>query len=148
MTMRDKFCLFIIVGKAAFLTTLGVFVLGVLAFKIALTPAEQGILGAAVAFLPTGIAAWWIFRKLQAYRTRREARAVAIAFAVLNPVSLGIAILLSQLSGGYAELFLGSPFGLVGALVGTVVMATLLDFALCLFTLSITRQIIRLESTH
>ena len=148
--MRDKFWLFIVVGKAALMTTLVYFALAlaVLGSKIVLTHGEEEILGATMAFLPTGIAAWWMFRKLQAHCTRREARAVAIAFAVLAPVSFGIAILLSQISGGYADLLLGSPFFLVGAFVGVVVIATIVNFVLCLLTLRITRQIVKLESTH
>ena len=132
------------------MATLGYFALalGVLGSKIVLTHSEEEILGATMAFLPTGIAAWWMFRKLQAYCTRREARAVAIAFAVLAPVSFGIAFLFSEISGGYAELLLGSPFSLVGAFVGIVVMATIVNFVLCLFTLRFTRHIVKLESTH
>jgi hypothetical protein len=146
----DKLWLFIVVGKAALMTTLVYFALAlaVLGSKIVLTHGEEEILGATMAFLPTGIAAWWMFRKLQAHCTRREARAAAIAFAVLAPVSFGIAILLSQTSGGYADLLLGSPFGLVGAFVGVVVIGTIVNFVLCLLTLRITRQIIKLESTH
>jgi hypothetical protein len=148
--MRDKGWLFIVVGKAALMTTLGYFalVLGVLGSKIVLTHGEEEIFGATMAFLPAGIAAWWMFRNLQAFCTRREARAVAIAFAVLAPVSFGIAVLLSEISGGYADLLLGSPFGLVGAFVGIVVMATIVNFVLCLFTLRFTRHIAKLESTH
>ncbi|MGA7446009.1 MAG: hypothetical protein WBQ43_20795 [Terriglobales bacterium] len=138
------------------MTTLGYFVpvlgfLGakiVLGSRIVLTNGEKEILAAPVAFLPAGIAAWWMFRKLQAYCTRREARVVAIAFAVLAPVSFGMAFLFSEMSGGYAELLLGSPFALVGAFAGVVVMATILNFLLCLFTLRFTRHIVRLESTH
>lgn len=132
------------------MTTLGYFALalGILGSKIVLTHGEEEILGATMAFLPSGIAAWWMFRKLQAYCTRREARAAAIAFAVLAPVSFGIAFLLSEISGGYAELLLGSPFALVGAFVGIVVIATIVNFVLCLFTLRLTRHIVKLESTH
>jgi hypothetical protein len=101
-----------------------------------------------MAFLPAGIVARWMFRRLQAHCTKREARAVAIAFTVLAPVSFGIAILLSEISGGYAELLLGSPFALVGAFAGIVAIATIVNFVLCLFTLRFTRHIVRLESTH
>jgi hypothetical protein len=145
-----KRSLLIVVAKAALMTTLGYFalVLGFLGSKIVLTNGEEEILGATMALLPSGIAAWWMFRKLQAYYTRREARAVAIAFAVLAPVSFGIAFLFSEISGGYAELLLGSPFALAGAFVGVVVMASIVNFVLCLFTLRFTRHIVRLESTH
>ena len=151
--MRDKFWLFIVVGKAALMITLGCFglALGVLGLKIAVTPGEQQILKATmvllVLFLPIGISAWWIFRKLQARYTRREARAVATAFGAFTPVSLGIAMVLSEITGGYAA-FLGRPFGLVGAFMGVVVMTAILNFLVCLFTLSMTRRIVKLESTH
>lgn len=151
--MRDKFWLFIVVGKAALMTTLGYFglVLGVLGLKIAVTPGEQQILKATIGFLmvflPIGIAAWWIFRKLQARYTRREARAVATAFGVFTPVSLAVATVLSQIPAGYAA-FLGRPFGLIGAFAGIVVMTTTLSFLVCLFTLSMTRRIVKLESTR
>jgi hypothetical protein len=148
--MRDKFWLFIVVGKAALMTTLGCFA-PLLGLRIAVTPGEQQILKATmvflVVFLPTGISAWWIFQKLQARCTRREARAAATALAVFTPVSLLIAIPLAQIPGGYAA-FLGRPFGLVGAFVGVVVMTAILNFLVCLFTLSMTRRIVKLESTH
>jgi len=151
--MRDKFWLFIVVGEAALMTTTGyiALVLGVLGFKIVTTLGEPQILKAAIGFLlvflPTGFATWWIFRKLQARHTRREARAVATAFGAFTPVSLGIAMVLSEITGGYAA-FLGRPFGLVGAFVGVVVMTAILNFLVCLFTLSMTRRIVKLESTH
>jgi hypothetical protein len=143
--MRDKFWLFIVVGKAALITTLGDFVLGVLGSKIA-TPGVRGILAVSMVFLPAGIAEWWMFGTLQAYCTRRESRAVTTAFAVFAPVSFGIAMLFGELSGGYAA-FLGSLFGLVGASVGIFVMTTVVNFVLCHLTLRITRNIVRLEST-
>lgn len=148
--MRDKFWLFIVVGKAALMTTLGCFA-PLLGLRIAVSPGEQQILKATMVFLlvflPAGIAAWWIFRKLQARYTRREARTVATAFGVFTPVSLLIAIPLAQIPAGYAA-FLGRPFGLIGAFAGIVVMTTTLSFLVCLFTLSMTRRIVKLESTR
>jgi hypothetical protein len=91
-----------------------------------------------------------MFRTLQTYFTRREARAVATAFAALSPVWLGITILLG--GGGYAADFLGSPFGRVGAFAGVfggfIVVAALVSFTLCLITLRITRLTIKVESTY
>jgi hypothetical protein len=153
MATSDKFWLLIVIGKAALIATVGEFalVLSVLGFKIAVTPGEQQILKATVmfllVFLPIGIAAWWIFQKLQARYTRREARAVATAFGVFTPVSLAVATVLSQLPGGYAA-SLGRSFSVVGVFVGVVVMTTLLSFLVCLFTLRMTRLIVRLESTN
>jgi ABC-type molybdate transport system permease subunit len=146
--MLDKFWLFIVVGRAAIVTTFVVFGLGALAFKVAVTRWEEEILGLTVLLLPAGAAAWWIFRKLQEHCTRREARAVAIAFVVFAPVSMGIAILLSQTSGGFAAMFLGSSFGLVGAFAGAAVITALVSFVLCLLTLRFTRHIIKSESMY
>jgi fumarate reductase subunit C len=151
--MSDKLWLFIVVGKATLITILVLFglVLGVLGFKTGMTSGEQQILKATVVFLlvllPAGIATWWIFRKLQSHYTRREARAVATAFAVFTPVSLAVAMVLSPIGGGYAA-FLGRASGPVGAFVGIVVMATIPNFLVCLFTLSMTRQVVKLESTQ
>jgi|SRR5271169_4910 len=157
--MRDKFWLFIVVGKAALITTLGWLglvlgglVSGVLRSKIVMTPGDQQMLKATIVlllvFLPAGIAAWWTFRKLQAHYTRREARAVATAFGVFAPVSLLIGIVLCVVPRAYAELLLGSSFAPVGAFVGVVAMTTILNFMVCLFTLSMTRRIVKLESAH
>ena len=81
----DKFWLFTLVGKAALITTIGCVSLLLLGIKIAVTQGEQEILGVTMAFLPAGIAAYWIFQKLQTHYTRREARAVATAFGVFTP---------------------------------------------------------------
>lgn len=145
--MRDKFWLFIVVGKAALITTAGCFV-PLLGLKVPLTRNEQGMLWMIAVVLSIGIATWWIFRELQAGYTRREARAATTTFAILTPMSLGIAILLSPFPGGYAEMFLGSSFVLVGVVVGVIAITTLLNFLLCLFTLWMTRRIIKLESTQ
>lgn len=145
--MRDKFWLFIVVGKATLMTTAGCFA-PLLALKIALTHGEQGVLTIVAVVLATGIATWWIFRRLQTHYTGREARAVATTFAILAPVSLAVAIPLSLIPGGYAELLLGSPFGPVGAFAGIVLMTTVLAFLACLLTLWMTRRVVKLESTH
>jgi hypothetical protein len=139
--MRNRFWLFVAVGKAALITCVCALVVGVLSFRIAVTHVEQEILGAVIAIIPSGIAAWWMFRKLRAHCTRREARAVALTFGVFTPVSLGVALVLAQIPGGYAEALLGGPFALVGAFAGTVVMTTLLSFLACLLALSVTRRI-------
>jgi small-conductance mechanosensitive channel len=145
--MRDKFRLFIVVGKAALITTAGCLV-PLLTLKLALTRSEQGTLTLIAIILATGIATWWIFRKLQTGYTRREARAMATTFAILAPVSLAIAMLLSLIPGGYAEMLLGSHFAPVGAFAGIIAMTTILDSLLCLLTLWMTRRIIKLESAH
>ncbi|MGH9357009.1 MAG: hypothetical protein ACRD10_12830, partial [Terriglobia bacterium] len=57
-----------------------------------------------------------------------------------TPISLLIAIAIAQIPGGYAE-FLGSPFFLIGAFAGTVVMTALLSFVPSVLALSIARRI-------
>jgi len=146
--MRGKLQLFLIVGKAALIVTAGCFVVPLLTPKSALTGIEQGALILTALVLTTGVATWWIFRKLQTDYTRREARAVATTFAILAPASLAIAFPLSLLPAGYAEILLGSRFLLLGAFVGIVAITTSLNFLLCLFTLWMTHHIIKLESTH
>jgi len=136
--MHDKLCLFKLVGKASLIVAMGCFAL-VLGAKVAVTPGEQQVLGAIIAFLPGGIAAWWMFRKLRAHYTRRQSRAAAITFAVFTPVALLIGVLVAQIPGGYAEV-LGRPFGLVGAFVGIVVTITLLNFVPTVLALWISRR--------
>jgi len=55
---------------------------------------------------------------------------------------------LSLIPGGYAEVLLGSPFGPIGAFVGTAAIAAILNFLLCLLTLRMTGHITKLESTR
>lgn len=137
--MHDKFWLFTVVGKAALIVTTGCFVL-VVCVKLAVTSSEQLVLGMIMVFLPTGIAAWWMFRKLQIRYTRGEARAVAIAFAVFTPVALVMGFFVAEITGGYAG-FLGRPFGFAGAFAGIVVLTTFLSFVPSVLALWITRRI-------
>jgi uncharacterized membrane protein len=92
------------------------------------------VLGVLMAFLPVGIAAWWMFRKLQAQYTRGESRSVATAFAGFGPFVLLVSIVFSQFPGGYASL-LGGPFALVGVFLGIVMITTLLSFMPCMLAL-------------
>jgi hypothetical protein len=144
--MQDKVRLLVVVSKAASTAMIGGFalVIAVMGSKIVHSGVGEKILGLIAAFLPIGTAVWWIFGKLQAFCTRREARAVTVAFAMFSPIWFGGAILLSELTGGYAEVLLGSPFALLGVLVGLVGVSSLVSFGMCLFTWSVTRQIIRL----
>jgi hypothetical protein len=127
--MRDKFLLLSLVGRAAFMMTLACFapVAVVLGLKIAVTREEQMILGATMILLPTGIAAWWVFRNLRTRCTRAEAWAVATTFAVFAPVSLLIGTILAEITGSYAG-YLGPHLGLLGAFAGIVVVLTLGTF--------------------
>lgn len=145
--MRDKLWLLTVAGKAALITTGGIF-----ALTFALTGSKNLATRGAdeifliMALIPVVIAAWWMFRKLQLRCTRREAAAVATLVAVLTPVSVGAGMLFGELSGGLTEYVLGLLFPLVGAFVGVVVMTTLINFALSLLTLWMTRQIVKLQS--
>lgn len=65
------------------------------------------VLTAAVWLVAFGLAIWWMFHKLRALYTRREARALATAFGVFTPVSLVLALVLSEISGGYGEWLIG-----------------------------------------
>jgi hypothetical protein len=148
--MRDTFRLFVIVGKAALIVTAGCFALVwssiPLGVETDLRPVRGEILGALACFVPIGVATVWIFRKLRTAYPRREARAVATAFGVFTPISLMVSLVLAEITGGYAEALAGRPsFGLIGAVVGTVVITALLSFLVCMLVLRVTRLIIGLE---
>jgi hypothetical protein len=90
--------------------------------------------------LPSAASAWWLFRRLQQHLSRRMARAAAIAFGVVTPVSLGIALAVAPVGGGYAEGLFGAPYwGLIGALVTTFAIATVLTVAACLLAIRVVR---------
>lgn len=96
--------------------------------------------------LVSGLAAWWMFRKLQAAQyTRREARAVSLVFGLLAPAGLSVGLALAIFAGGYAASLLGDAFALVGAFAGTLLVTALLSFGLCAFALWMTRRIERIE---
>jgi hypothetical protein len=146
--MSNTFRLFLLVAAGSLIAT-------VLYFGLALTLAAllqrpstprivQGIAVAVTVLVPICLAAWWIFRRLRAHYTRREARAAAITFGVFTPVPLGISLLLGPIVGGYTGIFLGSKSRLVafsGAVMGIVVMIALMTFVTSLLVLWITRRI-------
>jgi hypothetical protein len=143
--MRDKLTLFIVIVKAALITTVGYCGLVFVGFKLAVTPAEQGILGVAGAVAPTGLAAWWTFRKLQKHYTRRESRAVATAFGVVTPLSLAVGIVFAQVPGGYAEVALGRRFILPAVFVSVAVVTTLLSFVASACVMRFTRDLEKVQ---
>jgi hypothetical protein len=143
--MRDKFTLFIVVGKATLMTTVGYAALLLLGVKAATTPTGQGILVIAGALLPNGLAAWWMFRELQKQYSRRESRAVATAFGIVTPLSLAVAIVLSQIPGAYAEVALGRRFILPAVFVAVAVVTTLLSFAASACVLRFTRHLEKVQ---
>lgn len=143
--MGDKFTLFIVVGKATLMTVTGYCALILTGFRLAATPMQQGILGVAGALFPAGLAAWWMFRNLQRHYTRRQWRAAAIAFGVVTPLSLAVAVVFAQIPGAYAEVVLGRRFILPAIFVSVAVVTTLLSFAASAFVLRFTRHIEKAE---
>ena len=109
--------LFVTVAEGAVLFTVAswalVLVLG-LVIPRAFTPDKSihiEIIALLVAvFVPDGFAAWWLFRRVGANRSRADARRAATAFAVSAPLILGVGYLLGELVGGYADVILGSRF--------------------------------------
>lgn len=102
----------------------------------------------AVWLVAFGTSIWWMFHRLRAIYTRREARAISTAFGIFTPVSLVLALVLSDTSGGYAEWLIGHAWGgLAGAFVGTVAITALLNFIVCWIVLTVTRLTIILEGS-
>jgi hypothetical protein len=104
--------LFTTVAEAAVLFTVAswAFVLMTLAFRPLMSFRGETIAGLATVFVPDGLTAWWLIRRVRANRSRADARRAATAFAVSAPLILGVGYLLGELVGGYAEVILGSRF--------------------------------------
>jgi hypothetical protein len=150
--MRDAFRLFVIVGKATLIVTAGCFALVwtsmLLGFNPDLKPIGGEVLGALACFLPIGVATAWMFRKLRTIYSRREARAVSIAFGLFTPISLGVSLLV-PIPGGYAMALGGPKFlGLIGLVVGTALTTALLSFLVCALVLRVTRLAISVEQSE
>jgi hypothetical protein len=103
------------------------FVLALVAFKPKLTDGQAGIAVVATLSLSVGIACWWMFRKLQTHLPRAEARAATIAFAVVSPVAMAMALLLGQF-GGYASVFFGDALAFPGTLAGALIIFSVVSF--------------------
>jgi hypothetical protein len=117
-----------------------------LGLKGDLRSSEGTLIGTVAVFLPAGVALWWTSRRLRTVFQRREARAISAAFGVFAPITLAVALGLSPITGGYAELLGRRPvFGLVGALLGTAMVIALLSFLVCATVLRVTRLRISLE---
>jgi len=143
--MRTTLRLFLIVGMASLITTATYFGLVLALLPILQRPSlprlVQVPLLVVVVLTPVGLADWWIFRRLRTNYAARTARAAAIAFGVFTPVSLGVAFPLSPIVGAYSEGLAGYPvFGFLGAFVGVAIIAALLSFVPCAFTLWIARH--------
>ncbi len=130
-------------GQSALLVSTGGYAVPFIAVSLGFKDLDNklvSVLMAAVWLAAFGLAIWWMFHKLRGLYTRREARAIATAFGVFTPVSLGVALVLSEISGGYGEWLVGHPWGgLAGAFVGTVAITALLDFIVCWIVLRVTR---------
>ena len=136
-------------GQSALLVSTGGYVVPFIAVSLGFKNLDNklvDVLMASVWLVAFGLAIWWVFHKLRALYTRREARAIATAFGVFTPVSLVLALVLSEISGGYGEWLVGQPWGgLAGAFVGTVAITALLNFIVCWIVLRLTRLTIGLE---
>ena len=97
--------------------------------------AEQAA-GLGLTFLPAGVAAWWIYRKLQPIYSPRVARTVAIAYAAVTPVALSISMVLAPFGAFVFDGRFQSRILLLAGLFLTVAtITTLLCFAVCAFAL-------------
>ncbi len=109
--------LFMTVGEGAVLFTVAswalVWAVGPVtpeAFRSHISLPAETILLFVIVFVPDGLAAWWIFRRLLVDHQRSDARRGVMAFAVSAPVVLAVGMVLGELVGGYAEVILGSHF--------------------------------------
>lgn len=153
--MGNTFRLFFVVAVGSLIATVLYFglALGLAALlqRPSVPQVVQGIGVAVTVLAPICLSAWWIFRKLRAHYTRREARAAAITFGVSTPVLLGIGLLLGPIVGGYTGIFLGTQTRLVafsGAVLGIVVVIALMTFATGLLALWITRRVEGPDQAH
>jgi hypothetical protein len=136
--MSGKPWLFSVVARAALAITAVCFGVALFALRLDPSPTRSAeiVLEAIITILPAMLAAYWMFRKLQARYPMREALSVAAAFGVTAPVALGLGLLLGQIPGGYVAFFLGKPFRRMGAFAGVVlgvwVITTFLSFLVVL----------------
>ena len=103
---------------------------------------------AVTVLLPICLAAFWIFRELQAEYTRREAGAAAITFVVFTPVPLAISLVLGPIVGGYTGIFLRTESRWVafsGAVIGIVMMVALVTFVTSLLAVWIAGRIEKVD---
>src|ERR1700674_2585658 len=102
--MRGSVQLFLIVGKAALMATVGCFALTLVAVRLGLKPEpKSAAVEAAFAMtflIPMASAIRWLFRKVQTVYPWREARAISIAFGVFTPLALAVSMVFAEISGG------------------------------------------------
>src|SRR5438552_12903298 len=100
--MRNARRLFILVARASLMTDLAylayVLLALILGSPVLRLNAPEGlqalVIMLATAILPSIAASFWIFGRLRHEYPREEARAASIAFALFNPVSLLLGLLL------------------------------------------------------
>jgi len=153
--MHGKLRLFKIIGQAAFLSTIGGFLVTFALFELLVPPGIRfsppprvpsigdAIILTASLVVPAALGFWWILRKLRDEYPRRQALGAAVAFAVFSPVALGLGLAVGPIVGGYTGIFLGTESRLVafaGAVLGIVLVMALMTFVPCLLALWITRH--------
>lgn len=134
--MRGKYYLWVNITKACFLNV-GLYfavITTILLVNARTTPGEEALIGAGMALLPNGAAAWWLFHSLRQLSPKRDAGFVAITFAVCNPVLLVLSIPFAQIPGGYAG-FLARPFGGLAAFLTIGVVDSIGSSASCALVL-------------
>lgn len=148
ITRREAFRLFIIVGKIALVTAVGIVALTLMTIGHLPTPSAptHGQTTAAMLAVfvpPPRISNLVGIRKLPAHFCRREARSVAIAFAVFTPISLAAAYSLYAIPASIAVPLLSeSRFAVLCALFGGIAaMTAFLTFLACVFAFWVTRRI-------
>lgn len=146
--MRNTSRLFWVIAIASLIATVLYFgfalALAALLQRPSVPRTMQGIGVAVTVLAPICLAGFWIFRKLRAKCTRREALAAAITFGVLTPAPLAIGLLLGPIVGDYAGIFLRTQSRLVafsGAVMGIVVMIALVTFLISILTVWITGHV-------
>lgn len=148
-TVRGTYRLLIVVAEAALMYAAAwwgvVLALMLAGFKTGPASFAQEAWVAVAIVLLTIAVGRWMSRELALHRSRREARAAAIAFGLCTPVSWLLASLLAQLFGGYAGVLTGNRLSVLGAFVGTVTSTALLGFAASALSLRITRRIQKSE---
>lgn len=103
-------------------------------------PVSEEVRGMVVATVPMALSSYWLYRRLKTQGSQQEARTAAVAFAITGPVGFVAALILGQLTGGYAA-YLGRPFGLIGALTGVVLLMSAICFLSCVAAVSIARRL-------
>jgi hypothetical protein len=151
MVIRSAIRLSLIVGEAALIAVVGWVVLMLPIVLLGPRPevksVREEIFAALAVFLPIGAASGWMFGKLRAVYSRREALAVSTAFAVFTPVSLVVSIVLAEISGGFVEMLAGPHFALVGVFVSLVIVTGFLSILVCSLVLRVTNLIISVEQS-